>query len=158
MIQPITRITLLFLFLIGLLPAQGQVLNLLWEKTYGGNSREWNSMVIADTAAGSLFLIGDSQTNINGDKTEPLCSLQTDHSDIWLLKLDNSGNILWQKNYGSDDDERSPRLTLLSSGNGEMIFTCYTTSGDGCDKSEPNRDTIAPMSADFWIVKTRCNG
>lgn len=158
MIQTFTRLIILLSFLLGAFPGQGQVLNVLWEKTYGGNSRDWNSMVIADTSSGSLFLIGDSQTNIDGDKTEPLCSLQTDHSDIWLLKLDDSGNILWQKNYGSDDDERIPRLYLLNGSSGEMIFTCYTNSNLGCDKSEPNRDTIPLLSADFWVVKLDASG
>lgn len=158
MIQTFTRLIILLSFLLGAFPGQGQVLNVLWEKTYGGNSRDWNSMVIADTSSGSLFLIGDSQTNIDGDKTEPLCSLQTDHSDIWLLKLDDTGNILWQKNYGSDDDERIPRLYLLNGSSGEMIFTCYTNSNLGCDKSEPNRDTIPLLSADFWVVKLDASG
>lgn len=138
-------------------PAKSQPLNLLWEKTYGGSSREWNNMVMTGSA-GALFLIGDSQTNINGDKTVPLCSIQLSHSDIWLLKLDSSGNILWQKNYGSDDDERSPRLALLNGSAGDMIFTCYSNSNIGCDKTESNRDTIAPLSADFWVVKLDAAG
>lgn len=157
MIQLLTKYKIIFLFVLWAPSASGQVLNLLWEKTFGGDSREWNNTVVPGTA-GELFLIGDSQTNINGDKTVPLCSLQTDHADIWLLKLDSDGNILWQKNYGSGGDERNPRLLLSNDGSGEMIFTCYTTSNDGCDKSEPNRDTIPLLSADYWVVKLDDSG
>ena len=86
--------------------------NLYWDKTYGGNSRDWNNIAVVDSS-GNIFLIGDSQTNVDGDKSTPLCPLQPDHSDIWLLKLDPDGNILWQKNYGSDSDERNPKLIFI---------------------------------------------
>jgi hypothetical protein len=137
--------------------AQAQMLSINWDQTYGGNSRDWNCVVTTDQN-GNQFLIGDTRSGIDGDKSLPLCPSANAHSDIWLLKLDSSGNIIWQRNYGGDGDESSPRLIPLNNASGELLFTCYTTSGISCDKSEPNRDTIPIISADYWIVLLDSNG
>lgn len=134
-----------------------QVYNYLWDRTYGGDARDWNCQVTVDHS-GSIFIAGDSQTDINGDKNVPLCNIQPDHSDIWILKTDLSGNIIWQKNYGGEAYESNPKLILLNNAAKEMIFTCFTTSDVACDKTQPNRDTIPLLSADYWVVKLDSNG
>jgi hypothetical protein len=155
------RILLRLVFFIALtaLPfiTPAQIYNYLWDRTYGGDARDWNCQVTIDPS-GNIFIAGDSQTDINGDKTVPLCNVQPDHSDIWILKTGLSGNIIWQKNYGGEGYETNPKLILLNNPAKEMIFTCFTTSDVACDKSEPNRDTIPLLSADYWVVKLDSNG
>lgn len=134
---------------IKLLVAQSYIF--YWNKTYGGNSRDWNSRTIQNTA-GQLFIIGDSQTDINGDKNLPLCNPDSvDNADIWLVKIDTSGNILWQKNYGAESDERNPVLYPINDAAQHMIMGCQSSSDTACDKTESNRDTIPFITADYWI-------
>ncbi len=149
-------ITLFFLFSV-LYSLTAQNYNFIWDKTYGGSSRDWNCSVIKNDNS-SYFLIGDSETNIDGDKTVPLCNSQPDHSDIWLIKCDINGNILWQKNYGGESDERSPQLVLLNNPLKQMLFGCYSTSDIACEKTEANRDTVPLISADYWIALLDSNG
>jgi hypothetical protein len=128
-----------------------------WDKTYGGNSRDWNCNS-AVSPNGAVFIIGDSQTDINGDKSVPLCNGQVNNSDVWLIKIDGNGSILWQKSFGGEGNERSPRLTFLNNAASEMIFSCYSSSDIACDKSEANRDTIPLISTDYWIALLDSNG
>ncbi len=148
-------IGLILLFVVQSGIAQNYSFN--WDKTYGGISRDWNCTIVTSTS-GDVFLIGDSQTDVNGDKTVPLCSLQLSHSDLWLIKTDTAGTILWQKDFGAESDERLPQLTLLNNPAKEMIFSCHSSSNTGCDKTEPNRDTIPLLSTDYWIAKLDSNG
>lgn len=128
-----------------------------WDKTYGGNSRDWNCSAFK-SPSGSLFFIGDSQTDSNGDKTSAVCGSPVENADIWLIKSDNNGGIVWQRSYGGDGDERFPQLVFTNNPNGDMLMICHSTSNIACDKSEPNRDTIPVISNDYWICLLDSNG
>jgi len=130
--------------------------NLLWDKTHGGSDRDWNAQVSTD-GKGFLYVIGDSQTNGNGDKTSFLCTDSAIVADIWLVKTDGTGSIVGQNAYGGYGDERSPHLFHLGNAAGEMIFACQSASDTGCTKSQFNRDTIFPFSTDYWVVKLDSN-
>lgn len=71
--------------------------NINWQKTIGGNDDDNTAIkpiiVMPDF---SIVLCSGSRSDISGDKTEPLFGI----SDIWLVKLNSSGNILWQKTIG----------------------------------------------------------
>ncbi len=131
--------------------------NLYWDKTFGGTSRDWNSNVSVNSE-GELFIVGDSQSDISGDKSIALCNTPNPNSDIWLLKLDTSGAILWQKAFGGASDERLPQLHHLNNVNKEMLLVCHSTSDISCTKTEPNRDTIPLLSADYWVCLLDSSG
>ncbi|MFZ9943892.1 MAG: hypothetical protein ACO3O0_09800, partial [Bacteroidia bacterium] len=80
-----------------------------------------------------MFFIGDSQTDANGDKTSALCGTPAENADIWLIKSDNNGGIIWQRSYGGDGDERFPQLVFTNNPNGEMLMICHSSSGISCD-------------------------
>ena len=64
-----------------------------WDKTIGGNKGDNLTAVVATTDGGCL-LAGSSSSGISGDKTDTAGSYG---SDCWLVKLDKTGNIQWQK-------------------------------------------------------------
>ena len=134
-----------------------QTYNQIWDKTYGGASRDWNCTAFT-SPTGSLFFIGDSQTDANGDKTSALCGSPQENSDIWLMKVNQAGNIVWQRSYGGSADERLPKLVFTNNSNGEMLMVCHSSSDISCDKTEPNRDTVPVISNDYWICLLDSNG
>ena len=69
--------------------------NLLWQNTIGGNAND-RVLKIVETDDGGYLVGGDSASNISGDRTVPRAGFR----DIWLVKLDASGNILWQRSHG----------------------------------------------------------
>src|SRR5688572_24504649 len=96
MFKPNFKLFILILtFLTNSIYAQTFMMN--WDKTFGGNERDWNTNIVK-TNSGKLFILGDSQTDVDGNKNVPLCNATgTEHADIWLMRLDTSGTILWQK-------------------------------------------------------------
>jgi len=152
----ITTLILIFSFF-SCVRSNAQNYNLFWDKTFGGDSRDWSS-VVSTNISGDIFIIGDSQSDISGDKNSTVCNTLNPNSDIWMLKIDVDGNILWQKDIGSDSDERLPRLFHLNNGNKEMLFSCFTASNIACDKTEPNRDTIPLLTNDYWLCLLDSNG
>ncbi|RMF90565.1 MAG: M6 family metalloprotease domain-containing protein [Nitrospinota bacterium] len=60
--------------------------NILWQKTYGSSEHYEFIVAIQQTTDGGYIAVGVAE------------SLDTD-DDIWVLKLDGDGNVLWQKTY-----------------------------------------------------------
>ncbi|MPT30986.1 MAG: T9SS type A sorting domain-containing protein [Chryseobacterium sp.] len=73
----------------------------LWERYFGGSRHDYLASSIA-TEDGGFALVGTSFSNISGDKKEN----NLGGSDLWLLRLNENGEELWQKTLGtkSNDD------------------------------------------------------
>ncbi len=69
--------------------------NLLWQRTYGGNYKDWAGAVIASKEGG--FLIEGSKQTKKGFTTF------TDEYKGWLIKVDSIGNVEWDSIYGPDN-------------------------------------------------------
>ena len=77
----------MILLLFSSLFAQGP--DVLWEKTYGGQDDDY-AYAMKPTLDGGYILCG---------KTE---SFGTEFADIYLVKTDSQGNIIWSKTFGRD--------------------------------------------------------
>ena len=64
--------------------------NVTWQKTYGGTASDYATSV-QQTADGGYIVAGGTRSFGAGD------------NDIWLLKLDGSGNVTWEKTYGGTE-------------------------------------------------------
>ncbi len=58
-----------------------------WAKTYGGSSSDFANAIQQTSDGGYIAAGGNS-------------SLSAGYYDFWVLKLDGSGNVKWQQNYG----------------------------------------------------------
>jgi uncharacterized repeat protein (TIGR01451 family) len=101
-----------------LLAKVDKTLNILWEKYYGGDFDEtaYNIIKAADggyVVCGNSFSSNDNVTG-NHDVTGTT-------SDAWLLKIDNNGELIWQKTIGGDKDDQANRMIGLN--NSEIIVT-----------------------------------
>jgi hypothetical protein len=112
-----------------------------WQKTFGGSNTEFFPNIIA-TTDGNFILSGSSDSNISGDKTEN----SRGSSDIWLIKIDSQGNILWQKTIGGDQGEGDTKIIEALDG-GYVIVAASISSISG-EKTENCRG-----EADYWIIK-----
>ncbi|MEM3475698.1 MAG: hypothetical protein QXF83_03085 [Candidatus Bathyarchaeia archaeon] len=72
------------------LKAQGE---LEWYKIYGGTDNDW-AMCIEQTSDGGYIVGGATH------------SFGAAFRDFWVLKLDTSGEIMWEKRYGGSGVER----------------------------------------------------
>lgn len=118
----------------------------VWDKTFGGSSHDGATAIMA-SSDGGFIITGVSNSGISGDKTET----NRGASDYWIIKINNSGQKIWDKSMGGDDDDAC-YSTALTPDNGYLI-TGFSFSNISGDKSENRRG-----SSDYWVVKLDANG
>lgn len=123
--------------------AQG---NKVWDKTFGGNYTDWlfDMILVSD---GGFLLGGQSFSEASGDKSEPNHDPTPAGSDYWMVRLDASGNKLWDRTFGGSEIDDISRLVELADG-GFLISGESYSPADG-NKTEPNLGI-----EQTWVVKT----
>lgn len=119
-----------------------------WEKSYGGSSDEYGYSIVAAPNGG--YLIAASTVSTNGDIT-------SNHGgfDVWLIKIDDNGNIVWQKTYGGSGSE-NPR-SLIAAADGGYFVAGTTNSSDG-DVSGYHMPPSLYYPSDVWLLKVDASG
>src|SRR5688572_14626411 len=115
--------------------------NKLWDKTIGGNHEDYLSS-LQQTSDGGYILGGGSSSGISGDKSQ----VNKGVTDLWIIKLDATGNKLWDKTYGGSGGDYLSSLHQTSDGG--YILGGGSISGISGDKSQANKGNW-----DYWIVK-----
>ncbi|HRA58293.1 MAG TPA: T9SS type A sorting domain-containing protein [Bacteroidia bacterium] len=115
--------------------------NIQWQNTIGGSGND-ELYSIQQITDGGYFLGGHSNSGISGDKTE---SSQGDF-DYWVVKLDASGNILWQNTIGGNYDDWL--YSVQQTSDGGYILGGYSDADISGDKAEDSQGYF-----DYWVVK-----
>ena len=87
--------------------------NLLWNTTWGSSSLEHGNGIAVESS-GNSFITGYTESYGAGG------------SDVFLLKYDSSGNLLWNNTWGGSDDDYGYGIALDGSGN--ISITGHTES------------------------------
>ena len=70
--------------------------NIAWEKPHGGSGYDPATQIQKTDDGGYIFTGGTNSTN--GDVPSGCYHTGTNSpSDVWVVKIDSSGNIQWQK-------------------------------------------------------------
>jgi hypothetical protein len=118
-----------------------------WQRLWGGVGAEV-SHSIKQTSDGGFIVAGFSQSN-NGT----LAGLINNGSaDYWILRLDNSGIILWQRLYGGSVNEIAYSIQQISGG-GFIIAGQSASSNTGTLLGLSNNG-----GDDYWILKVDASG
>jgi hypothetical protein len=110
--------------------------NMQWAKTFGGTNDDFGSVLVAQ--AGGYAIAGNTYS-LNGD-------VVGNHggSDIWVVKVDASGNKQWTKTFGgSGNDFAGSMIPTVDRG---YALVGGTTSNDGDVTGNHG-------SEDVWVVK-----
>ncbi|XOB46748.1 MAG: hypothetical protein ACKKMV_00990 [Candidatus Nealsonbacteria bacterium] len=103
--------------------------NILWNRTWGGESGDRGSSVWGDGTY--LYTAGTTQ------------SFGTGYTDLVLIKWDANGNILWEYTWGGGDYDYGSSVW----GDGTYLYTAGTTQSFG-----------AGYSSDLVLIKWDANG
>jgi len=76
--------------------------NRVWEKYFGGTRHDYLTSSIA-TQEGGFAILGTSFSNQSGDKKEN----NLGGSDVWLIRLSENGEELWQKTLGTKSNDEA---------------------------------------------------
>jgi hypothetical protein len=87
-----------------------------WVRIYGGANLD-RATSIQQATDGGYIVVG--MTN----------SFGAGNSDVWVLKLDSNGNILWQKTYGGTEFEYARSIQQTADG-GYILVGGTLSSGD----------------------------
>lgn len=113
-----------------------------WQKTYGGQYADvLRSM--EQTKDGGYILGGYSNSPQSGDKTEANKGI----GDYWIIKINNTGTIEWQKTYGGNGDNQ--------------LYVIHQTEDEGYIVGGNSNSTNALTSmggmvakgTDYWVLR-----
>jgi hypothetical protein len=108
--------------------------DIIWQKTYGGQEGDYPG-AIQQTKDGGYIVAGTTSSFGEGSY------------DLWVLKLDENGTVVWDKTYGGKDEESEyfRHIPIEQTSDGGYIVAGSTKSfGAGDD--------------DFWVLKLDPNG
>jgi predicted secreted protein len=106
--------------------------NVQWFKTYGGNATDILRALIPTRDAGYAMV---GYTN----------SFGAGGFDIWMVKVNGTGNTQWNKTYGGPLNEMAAWNNVIQASDGGYTIASYTNSyGAGGN--------------DFWLIKTDSYG
>lgn len=125
--------------------------SITWQNTIGGTNDDklWRA---GPTLDGGTFCVGFSKSGIGGDKTEAAVGVGL--MDYWVMKLDATGNIVWQNTIGGSKDDFC--LDGHATSDGGYILAGHSKSNISGDKTE---NTLGfAENNDMWIVKLNSTG
>lgn len=95
---------------------------LLWEKTVGGTSFDAARAIFKSKNYG-YFIAGNSRSSNNGFENKG-------QNDTWILKIDEFGNLVWQKFIGGSENDFLFDITELSNNSIITIGESYSENQD----------------------------
>jgi hypothetical protein len=130
--------------------------NLLWVKNYGGYDRD-DARGVAVDALGNIYVIGVFRGTATFGTTT-LNAAGGNIDDVFVMKLDANGNVLWAKQIGSSGDDTGRGIAADASGNvyvtGGFIGTATFGPGVTLQPTGPNPTQFR----DSYLAKFDTNG
>jgi hypothetical protein len=141
--------------------------NKIWDKSFGGTGDD-RLYSMLEIPTGGFLLGGYSSSDSSGDKTQnawpdttfyhdSLSGTDTIYiepsADYWIVKIDASGNKLWDKRFGGLKADYFD--TFLMTPEGDFVLAGSSVSQAGGDKTQQN---WLPYGSNFWIVKIDSSG
>lgn len=115
--------------------------NILWQNAVGGLMFDI-AYSACETADGDYIVAGTSTSGISGDKTQANYGFV----DYWVVKLDASGVVVWDKTFGGTSSEYL--YSAIPTLDGGSILVGMADGGITGNKTEATNGLF-----DYWIIK-----
>lgn len=122
--------------------------DIIWQNTIVGLSDDFFSDII-ETNDGGFLVGGVSNSDAGYDKSEDRLNDDPYLEDLWIVKLNNIGNILWENTIGGNGGDYLYG-DIGQAGDGGYVIGASSGSSASADKSE-NSNLLSP---DLWMIKT----
>jgi len=110
-----------------------------WQRILGGTGNEGGNAV-AETTDGGFIVLGSADMN-DGD----VSGNHSNTADAWLVRLNSTGDLLWQNCYGGTAYDNGTSIQTTEDGGFAFLGSTYSTNGDV---------TTTNGALDFWLVRT----
>lgn len=114
--------------------------NLMWQKSLGGSDND-DAYSILQTTDGGFIIAG---TSFSGDHD---VSYNHGEQDYWIVKLNGSGDLEWQKSLGGSDIDIAYLIRQTTDGGFIVAGNSYSNDGD-----------VIGNHGVYWIVKLDATG
>lgn len=152
--------TKFFLFLFGFvffcMCVRSQTPNYCWAKDMGGINNEYGKSLATDIY-GNLYTVGNFMGTVDFDPGSGVFNLTSNgFEDIFILKLNASGNFLWAKQIGGSghDDANS----VIIDGSGNLLITGYFAGTVDFDPSPNTYNITSNYGCDVFVLKLYPSG
>ena len=142
--------TSLFL-LIGLTKSYSQ--DVQWEKSIGGQQADY-LMDAQPTADYGFILAGSSLSIPSGTKSEN----NKGDLDYWIWKMNEKGDLDWQKNFGGSGADFLESIALTNDGGFILAGESSSPGITSDNKKDGDKISACRGSDDFWIIKLNASG
>lgn len=122
-----------------------------WQKTIGGSGQELLKS-IAQTSDGGYILGGSSASDISpiiakdGSDKYGKSEVCRGNMDYWVVKLDEKGEIKWQKTFGGIYSDVLESIEQTKDGG-------YIVGGSSNSPSSQDKSNESYGAGDYWIIK-----
>ena len=113
-----------------------------WEKSFGGSGSD-EAYAASPISDGGCILAGSTGSN-DGDVSE-----NKGLDDFWIVRLNASGDLVWERSYGGSSTDIAH--SVFQTSDGDFVILGKTLSNDG-DVSGNNG------FYDFWVIKLTDSG
>jgi hypothetical protein len=130
--------------------------NLIWVKSIGGISDEYGKSIAVD-ASGNVIATGTYSGTVDFDPSASVFNLSpVGASDIYILKLDASGNFVWAQSIGGASNETANSMKIDATGN--IYTTGQFEATIDFDPSASVFNLTSSGAEDLFISKLDGNG
>ncbi len=130
-------------YVTGVLTKFDAAMNVQWQRCFGGNNHDAISDIL-ELDDGYVFVGGSESTNMpdhHGDV------------DVWVVKIDFDGNIIWQKVYGGSRGEGGEEIFVTDDGGFIVVGNTYSNNGD-----VSGNHAFSEHYPDIWMFKINSIG
>ena len=117
---------------------------LIWQHSYGGAGADYG-LSVQQTTDGGFVMAGSVDTDSNNGDVVGHHGL----SDGWVIKLDPSGLLQWQRPLGGSSGDAMSDVRQTTDGGYAVFGSSGSTDGDA---------TFTQGQSDFWLVKLDASG
>ncbi|MDG1475660.1 MAG: T9SS type A sorting domain-containing protein [Vicingaceae bacterium] len=130
----------------------------VWAKSFGSTAADEGHSISVD-AGGNVYTTGGFRGTVDfnpGAGTNNLVSTNTTQPDIFVSKLDASGNFVWAKSFGGLGLDQGKSIHIDNAGNvyttGQFVATVDFNPGAGTD------NLVSNGVGDVFVSKLDANG
>ncbi len=127
-----------------------QNLAIHWQKSLGGRNNEY-AYAATPTSDGGSVIVGATNNNKDGDVPASKASNSAGGSDIWVVKLDNWGEIVWSKTFGGTKDDIATDVLETKDKGILLVATTASTDGEAAGNGTRGGLILLKLKADGTI-------
>jgi hypothetical protein len=134
--------------------------NFVWAKRLGGTSID-NVASISVDASGYVYTTGNFKGTVDFDPgagTYNLSSASAGNDDIFISKLDTSGNFVWAKQLGGTSSDVGQSITVDPAGSGDVYTTGSFYGTADFDPGAGTYNLTSTGGSDIFISKLDATG